>query len=36
MEAVKGGMDANEALAKNKARYGRYDEAVKVIDPRHE
>ena len=36
MEAVKSGMDANEALAKNKSRYGRYDEAVKVIDPRHE
>jgi len=36
MEAVKSGMDANEALAKNKSRYGRYNEAVKVIDPRYE
>ena len=31
-----GNMDANEALAKNKSRYGRYNEAVKVIDPRYE
>jgi hypothetical protein len=36
MEAVKSGADANEALARNKSHYGRFEEAVKVIDPRHE
>jgi NifU-like protein involved in Fe-S cluster formation len=36
MEAIKGGMDANEALKKFTSRYGRYEDAVKYIDPRHE
>ena len=30
------GMDANEALKKATGTYGRIDEAVKIIDPRHE
>jgi hypothetical protein len=29
-------MDANEALQKASGKYGRVDEAVKLIDPRHE
>lgn len=36
MDAVKKGIDANEALAKAKGTYGRFTEAVKQIDPRHE
>ena len=36
MEAIKKGMDANEALEKNTGRYGRFADAVKVIDPRKE
>jgi NifU-like protein involved in Fe-S cluster formation len=36
MEAVKKGTDANEALAKAKGVYGRFAEAAKYIDPRHE
>ena len=36
MDAIKGGMDANEALEKNKGHYGQYDQAVKYIDPRKE
>ncbi len=36
MDAVKKGVDANEALAKAKGTYGRFSEAVKYIDPRHE
>ncbi len=36
MEAIKKGTDANEAFAKNTGTYGRFAEAVKVIDPRHE
>ncbi|GIM27598.1 nitrogen-fixing protein NifU [Clostridium polyendosporum] len=36
MEMVAKGMDANEALEKATGQYGRFDEAVKVIDPRHE
>ena len=36
MDAVKAGMDAAEALNKNKGTYGRFAEAVKQIDPRHE
>lgn len=35
MEMVGKGMDANEALVKATSQYGRFDEAVKVIDPRH-
>ncbi|MFZ5351950.1 MAG: iron-sulfur cluster assembly scaffold protein [Bacillota bacterium] len=36
MDMVKKGIDANEALKKAAGTYGRFDEAVKVIDPRHE
>lgn len=36
MDMIKGGMDANEALAKAKGSYGRVGDAVKVIDPRKE
>lgn len=36
MEMVSKGMDANEAMEKATGQYGRFDEAVKVIDPRHE
>jgi len=39
MEAIKGGMDANEAIQKNTGTYGRTTEeqgAVKAIDPRKE
>lgn len=36
MESVKKGVDANEALTKATSSYGRFAEAVKYIDPRHE
>ena len=36
MESVKSGMDAGEALEKAKGKYGRFDEGVRFIDPRHE
>ena len=36
MDAIKGGMDANEALEKAKGHYGQFDGAAKYIDPRHE
>jgi NifU-like protein involved in Fe-S cluster formation len=36
MEMVAKGLDANEALQKATGQYGRFDEAMKVIDPRHE
>lgn len=36
MDMIKKGMDANEAMAKATGTYGRFDEAAKVIDPRHE
>ena len=36
MDMIKKGMDANEALAKATGTYGRFDEAKKIIDPRHE
>jgi len=36
MEMIGKGMDANQALEKAAGQYGRFDEAVKVIDPRHE
>ncbi len=36
MENIKKGMDANEAVEKASGKYGRIDEAVKVIDPREE
>jgi len=36
MEMVAKGMDANEAMEKATGQYGRFDDAVKVMDPRHE
>ncbi len=36
MDAIKAGMEPNEAYAKYTSKYGRYDEAVRVIDPRKE
>lgn len=36
MEMVAKGMSANDAMAKATSQYGRFDEAVKYIDPRHE
>ena len=36
LEAIKKGSDPKEAFDKNIGTYGRYDEAVKYIDPRHE
>lgn len=36
MEAVKKGGDMNEALSKAKGSYGRFAEAAKYVDPRHE
>ena len=36
MDAIKKGVDANEAFKKNVGTYGRFAEAVKVIDPRQE
>ena len=36
MEAIKKGVDPKEAFEKNVSTKGRFDEAVKVIDPRKE
>lgn len=36
MEMIAKGIDANEALEKASGQYGRFDDAVKTIDPRHE
>ncbi|NLZ25138.1 MAG: hypothetical protein GX891_01575, partial [Clostridiales bacterium] len=36
MELIRKGVDANEALKKCTGTYGRFDEAVKYIDPREE
>lgn len=36
MEQIAKGIDANEALAKSTGSYGRFSEAVKTINPRHE
>ena len=36
MEAIKDGVDAAEAYKKNIGTYGRFAEAVTVIDPRHQ
>jgi hypothetical protein len=36
LEAIKKGTDPKEAYEKNIGIYGRYDEADKHIDPRHE
>ena len=36
IDFIKKGTDANEAVKKATGKYGRFDKAVKVIDPRHE
>ncbi|MBB6461119.1 iron-sulfur cluster assembly scaffold protein [Flammeovirga kamogawensis] len=36
MEMVQKGLDANEAMEKAKGNYGRFDEAERYIDPRHQ
>ena len=36
MEMIKKGVDANEAVQKCTGKYGRFDNAAKYIDPRHE
>ena len=36
MDFIKKGVPAEEALEKAKGQYGRFDDAAKVIDPRHE
>ena len=36
MDMIKKGIDANEALQKAKGSYGRFADAAKYIDPRHE
>ena len=36
MEAIKKGVDPKEAYEKNVGSYGRFDEAVEYIDPRHQ
>ncbi len=36
MDAIKKGVDPKEAFEKNTGSYGRFAQAVKVIDPRHE
>ena len=36
MENIKKGMDANEAVKKATGSYGRFADAAKYIDPRHE
>ena len=36
MEMISKGMDANEALEKASGQYGRVEDAVKLLDPRHE
>jgi len=36
MDAINKGVPAEEALNKAKSKYGRFDNATKYIDPRHE
>jgi NifU-like protein involved in Fe-S cluster formation len=36
MDAIKRGVDANQALKDASGRYGRFDEAAKIIDPRED
>jgi len=36
MEMIHKGTDANEALAKATGSYGRFNEATRTINPRHE
>lgn len=34
MDGIKAGMDPMEAIEKASGKYGRFDEAVKKVDPR--
>lgn len=36
MDAIKAGTDPMQAIEKASGKYGRFDEAAKVIDPRQE
>ena len=36
MDAIKAGVDANEAVKKATGSYGRFAEGAKIVDPRHE
>ena len=36
LDMIKSGTDANEALKKASGKYGRIEDAVKIIDPRKE
>ena len=36
MDMIKKGMDASEAMEKATGQYGRFDDAVRTVDPRHE
>lgn len=36
MDMIKKGMDASEAIEKATGQYGRFDDAVRTVDPRHE
>ena len=36
MDFIKKGVEPAEAIEKAKGKYGRFDEAAKYIDPRHE
>lgn len=36
MENIKKGIEASVAIEKASGKYGRFDEAVKIIDPREE
>ncbi|MGL4345655.1 MAG: hypothetical protein ACRCTE_10700, partial [Cellulosilyticaceae bacterium] len=36
MDMIKKGVDAAEAMEKAKGQYGRFDDAARKIDPRHE
>lgn len=36
MDAIKSGVDADEAIEKASGKYGRFDDAARVIDPREE
>ena len=36
MDNIKAGIEPMEAIEKASGKYGRFDEAVKVIDPREE
>ena len=36
MESIQKGVEAGEAMKKATSKYGRFDEAVRTINPRHE